>query len=178
MSEDRPPDGAPDVRDVPDAPDATAPPAATARSRRRLVALTVALVVTAVAALVVHRARSAFEDPGATAAPRGDGRAPIRAPEPPTISPPVPDGARLTGFVVDGAGVPVAGAEVSAELETDVADARPGPPEDGVAQAPPRDAGPPPRARRRSGRGSAGRSMPASGRGCSSAPRPATMGGS
>lgn len=48
---------------------------------------------------------------------RHDGGAAIRAPEGPHIPGAPSTGVRLTGFVVDGAGSPVTGAEVSAELE-------------------------------------------------------------
>lgn len=51
-----------------------------------------------------------------------NGSAAIRAPEGPTLPPAAAGGVRLTGFVMDGAGLPVAAAEVSAELEKGAAD--------------------------------------------------------
>jgi protocatechuate 3,4-dioxygenase beta subunit len=51
-----------------------------------------------------------------------DGGAAVRAPQGPTIPAALAGGTKLTGFVVDGAGVPVAGAEVTAELEKGVPD--------------------------------------------------------
>ncbi len=55
------------------------------------------------------------------AAPRDAGRL-LAAPEPPHLGPLGAQGVRLTGVVVDGAGLPVAGAQVSAEIEKGVAD--------------------------------------------------------
>ncbi|HMG22456.1 MAG TPA: carboxypeptidase-like regulatory domain-containing protein, partial [Kofleriaceae bacterium] len=52
---------------------------------------------------------------------RGSGAA-LRAPEGPQLSGSTDNGVRLTGFVVDGAGLPVAGAEVSAEPERGAVD--------------------------------------------------------
>src|SRR5690349_9914462 len=51
---------------------------------------------------------------GAPSVARGDGSGAVRAPAAPQLPDP---SRRITGVVVDGAGVPVAGAEVSAELE-------------------------------------------------------------
>jgi protocatechuate 3,4-dioxygenase beta subunit len=45
------------------------------------------------------------------------GSAAVRAPEAPHVPAQLAGGTKLTGFVVDGAGLPVAGAEVTAELE-------------------------------------------------------------
>jgi len=48
---------------------------------------------------------------------RGDGGAAIHAPQRPQLPP--GQGVRLAGVVVDGAGIPVAGAELTAELENE-----------------------------------------------------------
>ncbi len=72
--------------------------------------------------------------PAFTSPARGSGAA-LRAPEGPQLAPPEDTGVRLTGFVVDGAGLPVAGAEVSAEPERGAVDR---------ALAPPRPAAPGP----------------------------------
>ena len=94
--------------------------AARRRRRRRLAILTAALVVTIVAAVAIkwtqHRrsiSTSALGSDGSGAvkeAPRGPGL------------PGHPDGVRLSGHVIDGTGAPVAGAEVTAELERGVVD--------------------------------------------------------
>lgn len=76
----------------------------------------IAAVVAAVVVLLVMRTRTPTSPPATT---RGDGGAAVRAPSGPQL----PDqGVRLTGVVVDGAGIPVAGAEISAEPEQGVAD--------------------------------------------------------
>ncbi|HEU4732131.1 MAG TPA: carboxypeptidase-like regulatory domain-containing protein [Kofleriaceae bacterium] len=77
-----------------------------------MVALGVAVAVVAIA--ITRRTRAV--GPAATAV-RHDGGAAIRAPEGPSLPGAAATGVRLTGFVVDGAGLPVVGAEVSAELE-------------------------------------------------------------
>lgn len=73
------------------------------------------VAVLAVALLVMvrrpHAPRPA--EPGSS----HNGSAALRAPEGPQLPGTADTGVRLTGFVVDGAGLPVAGAEVSAELE-------------------------------------------------------------
>lgn len=68
--------------------------------------------------------------PAAVTARPGGGAA-LRAPEGPALAA-APVGARLTGFVVDGAGAPVAGAEVSAEPERGAPDREPAAPRDRV----------------------------------------------
>ena len=109
--------------------------------RRRWLALGGAAVGAAIVVLAIvvatRRHAHAPEDPNVPLA----GGAALRAPALPTL-PGQATGVRLTGFVVDGAGLPVAGAEVSAELER-------GAPDRALAPAPPRagsaatqDAGP------------------------------------
>ena len=60
--------------------------------------------------------------PGNAPVAKKDGGAAVRAPEGPHIPAALAGGTKLTGFVVDGAGAPVAGAEVTAELEKGVPD--------------------------------------------------------
>ena len=86
------------------------------RGRGRIGALIAvgAAVVIAVIALAVAR-RPPPSTPTGPAKPPGG--AAIRAPEGPQLPGAPATGVRLTGSVVDGAGLPVAGAEVSAELE-------------------------------------------------------------
>ena len=100
---------------VVDDADAGTPPHKQALLRRRLVAwIAAATAAIVVIAIVVATRRHAHRpsEPGA----RPPGGAALRATPTPTIRGQV-TGVRLTGFVVDGAGLPVAGAEVSAELE-------------------------------------------------------------
>jgi hypothetical protein len=81
--------------------------------RNPLVALGVIIVLAATIALVVaHHAPM----PPTNDASRGSGRGFMATPATPHL-PGAPNGPRLTGFVVDGAGLPVAGAIVSAEPE-------------------------------------------------------------
>lgn len=79
--------------------------------------ITVAIAVAALVAVgVVQWATRERPLPSApVAGVPHDGGAAIRAPEKPTV--PVPGGVHLTGFVVDGAGLPVAGAKVEVGLE-------------------------------------------------------------
>jgi protocatechuate 3,4-dioxygenase beta subunit len=77
-----------------------------------LAALAVAIVVVAI--WLVGRGDKPFVDP--TKKPSGGSGAAIRAPEGPGV-PVDPSGVRISGTVIDGAGAPVTGAEVSAELE-------------------------------------------------------------
>jgi hypothetical protein len=87
----------------------------------------IALALVAGIVLVARgRHRHAVDDAGVAAA--GDGGAAIRAPEGPKLPGEPASGVRLTGFVIDGAGLPVTGAEVSAELEKGVADKALAPP--------------------------------------------------
>jgi len=99
------------------------PPDAPGPARGRRGALLVAAGVTAIAAvgMVVLARRPDAPVHGPAAPARGSGAA-LRAPENPQLAPPADTGVRLTGFVVDGAGLPVAGAEVSAEPERGPAD--------------------------------------------------------
>ena len=82
-----------------------------------LVALGIALIAVAVAVLALAR------HPDVAPAPKvaSDKRV-VRKPHGPGV---VVLGPKLTGFVVDGAGLPVAGADVTAELEKDRKDAAP-----------------------------------------------------
>ncbi len=95
-------------------PEAEAPPRPP--SRRRLVVLG-GLVVLAIAVVVVVLVARRHHAPSVAGVPRdGGGSAAVRAPEGPKV-PVVITGVHLTGFVVDGAGLPVSGAEVTAEQE-------------------------------------------------------------
>jgi hypothetical protein len=88
-----------------------------ARTRRgiRIAILAAGVIVAIGTVLVIARARR-HGTPVAPIASRG-GSAAVRAPEGPHVPGDQANGVHLTGFVVDGAGGPVAGAEVSAELE-------------------------------------------------------------
>jgi len=72
-----------------------------------------------VAALVLVVVLHGHHSRGGTApvVAKKDGGAAVRAPAAPVIPAELKGGTKLTGFVVDGAGLPVSGAEVSAELE-------------------------------------------------------------
>ncbi|MBA3455470.1 MAG: carboxypeptidase regulatory-like domain-containing protein [Deltaproteobacteria bacterium] len=133
MSEDRPGDDAAASEPVPAEtaqPDAPPPasedPAASTRSRRPLrpatrIAILVAIGLVVIGSAVLVR-RSQRSSDVATQVAEGSGAgAAIRAPEGPSV-PGDPGGVRLTGFVIDGAGLPVIGAEVTAELEKGAAD--------------------------------------------------------
>jgi hypothetical protein len=97
---------------------AGSPAAVEARTRRRWIRLAVAAGVTAITAVAVGVAsRRAWAPAVRDDGPPRDRGAALRAPEGPTLPAVAEDGVRLTGFVVDGAGLPVAGAEVSAEPE-------------------------------------------------------------
>ncbi|HTR55992.1 MAG TPA: carboxypeptidase-like regulatory domain-containing protein, partial [Kofleriaceae bacterium] len=97
--------------------------AAEPAARRRRIAIGIAaavLLALGVIGVVLHRARHAATP---VEAPRdAAGSAAIHAPRPPQLSDEHAQGTRLTGVVLDGAGLPVAGAEVSAELERGVPD--------------------------------------------------------
>ena len=92
------------------------------RGRRRRIALLSVLAGLVASALLIvvgkttHRTGVTKHDAGS------GGSAAIRAPAAPQVPGEDALGVRLTGFVVDGAGLPVAGAEVSAEIEKGVAD--------------------------------------------------------
>ncbi len=142
MSEDRPADDAPAsepvVAEVPADP-APADPAPPVRGKltpalRIAILVAIGLVVIISAVLVRRSQRSGGVATEAVTSRDGGGGA-IRAPEGPTV-PGDPSGVRLTGFVFDGAGLPVVGAEVSAELEKGVPD-RALAPRAGSASAPP-----------------------------------------
>ncbi|HET7500954.1 MAG TPA: carboxypeptidase-like regulatory domain-containing protein [Kofleriaceae bacterium] len=100
----------------------------------------VGLAVVAGVAAIAIRSRSRVAGPAATAV-RHDGGAAIRAPEGPNLPGAAPTGVRLTGFVVDGAGLPVVGAEVSAELERGAPDRALAPPPRKAPAGAPTDAG-------------------------------------
>ena len=97
---------------------------------RRIAALgAVAIVVVVGAILLVVRGRHRAADGGTGSDGSGSGSGvAVRAPEGPTLPPPSTSGVRLAGFVLDGAGLPVVGAEVSAELEKGAADKALAPP--------------------------------------------------
>jgi hypothetical protein len=107
-------------------PEASEPPpdrvAAYVRRRRVIGAvLGGASVVAILVIIVIGRGRSG-DVASDIAAPDDAARAAVRAPETPQL-PAAPDGVRLSGLVVDGANAPVAGVEVSAELEQTAIDA-------------------------------------------------------
>jgi hypothetical protein len=106
---------------APDASPAPGPAAAgpsTRRVRRRRLAALAAVLAAAAGAVVAVRVASAPRGPGSPsgAAAPAPPRAAIEAPAGPAL-PPGPAGLRLSGLVIDGAGAPVLGAEVSAEPE-------------------------------------------------------------
>jgi hypothetical protein len=141
VSGDNPSSDATDPAAAPDRPDRAL------RRRRTRIALVAVAACTVVAVLVValtSRPRS----PGAAPGQAGSGGAALRAPEGPRLPDTADRGVRLTGFVVDGAGLPVAGAEVSAELERGAPDPALAPPRAaadpaGAAPTAPVDAGVP-----------------------------------
>ena len=79
------------------------------------------LVVIAIVGWLAFHRRHHPGELGTGAGSSGSGRPALHASRPPRL-PGARDGARLTGFVVDGAGLPVEGADVSAELEEGAAD--------------------------------------------------------
>lgn len=99
------------------------------------------LVAAVVLALVIVVALRESPRRTTTVVGTGDGGAAIRAPQGPQLPP--GQGVRLAGVIVDGAGTPVTGAELSAELEVDPSApaAAPRAPGDGGVAAPLADAG-------------------------------------
>jgi protocatechuate 3,4-dioxygenase beta subunit len=83
--------------------------------RRRNVALGALAIAVAAALVVILATRRGPQH--AAVAKHDAGGAAVRAPEAPHVPAQLAGGTKLTGFVVDGAGLPVAGAEVTAELE-------------------------------------------------------------
>ena len=130
MSEDRPPDAdapaaapesAPESAPKPSPPEGGGTALPPPRSLRLPILGGVAIVV--ILAVVVLVARGRRHREVATTPEVGSGSsAAIRAPEGPALPDLPTTGVRLTGFVIDGAGLPVVGAEVSAELEKGAAD--------------------------------------------------------
>ena len=104
---DAAPDGSPEV--------VAAPPSPRSLRGYRVPALAlVAAIVVAVAIWVIGRGPGSARDPRITGS--GGSSAAVRAPDGPRV-PIDPTGVRISGFVIDGAGAPVSGAEVTAELE-------------------------------------------------------------
>jgi hypothetical protein len=90
--------------------------AAPTRVRKLRIPL-LAILAIAIASTAIWLARTPASQVGMPALPStGTGGAAIRSPAGPTV-PSDATGVRISGIVVDGAGVPVTGAEVSAELE-------------------------------------------------------------
>ncbi len=89
-------------------------------SRRRLAILLAALVVTIIGAIAVKWTQHRRSLPASPADPAG-GTAAKEAPRTPGL-PGHPGGVRLSGYVIDGTGAPVIGAEVTAEVEKGVVD--------------------------------------------------------
>ena len=129
MSEDRP--DAPEARaapaDPPAAIDAPGPAAGSGtvvlpqRRAVRIAVLSGIAVVVIIGAVLIARGR--HRRAGAVAPlDKRDGGAAIRAPGGPVLPAEPTSGVRISGFVIDGAGIPVVGAEVSAELENGAAD--------------------------------------------------------
>jgi protocatechuate 3,4-dioxygenase beta subunit len=99
--------------------------------QRRIAILAAIAAAVAILAVVIlmRRDRPGHGAPGVM---RGDGGAAARAPAVPALP---ASGVRLAGVVVDGAGIPVAGAEVTVEPEARLADARPAGADAGVGDA-------------------------------------------
>ena len=84
-----------------------------------------AVVIIVTVGLLVARDKRPRGDGGTGSDGSGsakDGSAAVRAPEGPSLPANHPGGVRFSGFVLDGAGLAVVGAEVSAELEKGAAD--------------------------------------------------------
>ncbi len=86
-------------------------------NRRRIVILAAGAAVVAALVLVVLLRGHHVRGGTAPTVAKKDGGAAVRAPAAPAIPAELKGGTKLTGFVVDGAGLPVANAEVTAELE-------------------------------------------------------------
>ncbi|MGE3767777.1 MAG: carboxypeptidase regulatory-like domain-containing protein [Kofleriaceae bacterium] len=113
--------------DSPDAPASSpdGPPAVPVRrgSRsRRLAILGAIAIALSVSVFLIARRGASPSIPTAGSSGTGGSGAAIRAPEGPTLPADDPTGVRLTGFVIDGAGNAVVGAEVTAEIEKGVID--------------------------------------------------------
>ena len=80
--------------------------------RRWIGALAIAVAAAVVVILATRRAPHV-----APVVKKDAGAAAVRAPAAPVVPAQLAGGTKLTGFVVDGAGLPVVGAEVTAELE-------------------------------------------------------------
>jgi carboxypeptidase family protein len=93
------------------------PSRSTVRHRRVRLAAAAGIAAVVATAVLVLALRPHAARPAGPGARRDGGAAAFRAPEGPQLAVASTSGVRLTGFVVDGAGLPVAGAEVSAELE-------------------------------------------------------------
>ncbi len=89
-------------------------------SRRRLAILSAALLVSIIGAIAIKWSQHRRAPSAGTTVSEGGG-AIKEAPRGPGL-PGHPDGVRLSGYVIDGTGAPVAGAEVTAELEKGVVD--------------------------------------------------------
>ena len=109
----------PDAKSAPPEGSGTALPPP--RSLRIPILGAVAIVVILAVVVLVARNRR-HRDPGTAPEIHDGSGAAIRAPEGPTLPGTPRTGVRLTGFVIDGAGLPVVGAEVSAEIEKGAAD--------------------------------------------------------
>lgn len=133
MSEDRPPDAdvpaaAPEPVDPATSETRPSPPEGTGtallppRSLRLPILGGVGIVLILAVVVMVARARGQ-RDPGTGPETTGSGSgAAISAPAGPNLPGTPTSGVRLTGFVIDGAGLAVVGAEVSAELEQGAGD--------------------------------------------------------
>jgi hypothetical protein len=94
-------------------------PAKPSRRRIAIMSVVAGLLASVLLVVVSYTSRRKPTDP---AAPHQTGSALVRVPAAPQLGSAGPDGVRLTGSVVDGAGLPVVAAEVSAELEKGAAD--------------------------------------------------------
>ena len=120
------PEAAPEAAPTPDTETAVADAATPGPRRRRARAVRITVlggIAVALALTIVLVARRGSSSPSQAGSAGSSGAsAAIRAPEGPVLPADDPTGVRLTGFVIDGAGNAVAGAEVTAELEKGVID--------------------------------------------------------